>query len=648
MDEEEFVITMKKIKGNLFELRQNQYKFYQNADIFLKDAKKDILLARGGMGLGKTISILLTIIENLDKYDHIFIATPTKRPKKEWCKALTEISEKLDNTIQKNSYTEMISKGDCCDPRFGKDKSVDCKDDVCEFLKHLKKDKIFSDDCKQIFENLRFPVNTEDWYTKNGCISCLLAPIRYGLKNTKIAIGDYYFIFNYPAFNSLIIQDTHRFKKNSLLIIDEPQNLPKRAEEFYSKELDLTYLLKQLKKKEEIYKLISDENTHIVIFKGTKGLEKLERHLIKKYQKCKKEKINILGNQMRYTYKEFKEDFEKVSTINLMDFYLNLDKASKILSKEEYETEDDPQLKRLFNFIRFWKEKYYDEDYGQYFQYSEYKNNNLKLKVSCDDLSNIIPQCLSDWKKVIMLSGTINPGFIKTIGLSDDTLMFPDELISYPIKKRILRYPFGKFTYGKLNQTADDNYNIMNEVTETMKGRILIAVKNKELGNIIAKQFGYKDVFNLCNTKNSNDFDKKIKEFSIRNNGLGILHIRGPVEGQNMKNIDDMSIENIIIYGYPYNMVNFENEDKINNLIKRYGNKQLARNLHEYIPLGQLIHQTLMRGKRSTKDNPIFILWDEAFADHRMQYHCLPDDTKGFCVPSKEDLIKKIKELQND
>jgi len=604
--------------------KKNQVAFSDNIDKFLL-SDYNYLISRGGMGLGKTLATAVVIKKYLEKFDHIYIATPFSRIKSVWCK-------EMNNIHLNKEITEWISKTDCIEPLHPG--NVKLCDDDCKHWGDLEKNGKFTDECFKILESKKFPEIAIKWYEENGTDLSLWPIIRCGLKYRNIAIGDFYPMFNQPMFSNMIIKKTGRDKTKSLLIIDEAHKLIQRAEDFYSKELDLTFLIKQLEKKQEIYKLVDkSKDIFVAVINGVDSLKKIEK-LLKR--KSKKEE-NKCG-QIRYTYKNFQKDFENINPQSLEYFIMQLKNATKFLSSEEWETEDDPYLKRLYTFINFWQEKYNNENYGEYYQYSEYGNQNVKLKISCQDLSTIIPKLFSNWKKVILLSGTIHPEFQEVIGLDKLETLVPNELNSFTIKENVCVYSSGIFKKG---------YDLINEILELhniikhMNGRILIFVKNKNIGNKLYLELKGNNIFNLCSVQKER-FKIMAEEFANTQSGIAILNIRGTIEGQNFINQNNDAIENIVVFGYPFLIPNFEYEDKLKYYSKKYDNK-IGRGFLEFIPIGNLIHQAVCRAKRNDSDNPKIIIWDKWLANWSEAYKYLPDDLKGFSSSSFPEVISWLK-----
>jgi len=62
----------------------------------------------------------------------------------------------------------------------------------------------------------------------------------------------------------------------------------------------------------------------------------------------------------------------------------------------------------------------------------------------------------------------------------------------------------------------------------------------------------------------------------------------------------------------------------------------------DYVPTLDKIHQACMRSKRSEKDKPIIILWDNQFGKGERGYKFMPQDLRGEFVYEKEQLINLV------
>lgn len=633
MDKREFEIAIQ------MKSRTNQYEYYSNIFNFLRDPLRRIMVARGGMALGKTIATSLAIKNNLLNFDKVFVATPYSKIKGNWCLEMNKLG--LSKQI-----TEWLSKKDCIPKQYHNDIN-DCKDD-CDHRIHLEKREDgyteYSPICESLLNQITFPLYASKWYEDNGYKSCLFSPIRKGLRDRDIAIGDFMPVLNQKIMNNVIFPERGSLasKHKSLLIIDEGHRLPDRAESFFNKSLNLSYILNKLKSMEEQSKLYNCQ-FYQTLHLGIDGLKKVERYLKKKISKASKDEVK--AGQIRYTIHNFIQDFELNSEVRFYDFLESLKQAKDLLSKDEYETEDDPYLKRLYSFLHSWVEKIDDENYRQYFQYSQIGEGNIIIEIICNNIEERIKALLSSWKKVVIISGTIHKEFINEIGFKENEIVNPEQLNAFSIKEDVLiyskSYQYGDFWNKNLDKTVEYDKDIIKDILEKVKGRTLIFLVNKEISKKFEQIIPKNRLFNLC-YKQGDEYKRATETFSNSKDGVALLNIRGKVEGTNFIDEEGQTIENLIVYGYPNPIPNWKHLDSLQNLLRKYKDKTLANAHLSYIPTGNIIHQACCRAKRSANDKPLILLMGDMYQINRNEYKFLPNDLHGKQCANKIELLNKI------
>jgi Rad3-related DNA helicase len=633
MNKEEFMEAIK------MSPRTNQYEYYSNILDFLKDPHKRIMIARGGMALGKTIATSLAIKNILVDYDKVFVATPYSKIKGNWCNEMNKLG--LSKQI-----TEWLSKKDCIPKEYHKDVN-DCKDD-CEHRIHLEKREDgytwYSPICESLLNQITFPLYASKWHEDKGYDSCLFSPIRMGLRDRDIAIGDFMPVLNQKIMNNVVFPERGSLasKHKSLLVIDEGHRLPDRAESFFNKSLNLSYVLNKLKSMEEQSKLYSCE-FYQALHLGVEGLKRVEKYLKKKISKADKDEV--MAGQIRYTIHNFIVDFESNSQVTFYQFLQSLKQAKDLLSKEEYETEDDPYLKRLYSFLNSWLEKIEDDNYKQYFQYSQIGEGNIIIEIICNNIEERIKALLNSWKKVVIISGTIHKEFINEIGFKENEVFNPEQLNAFSIKEDVLiyskPYQYGDFWNKNLYKTMEQDKETIRTILENVNGRTLIFLVNKEISRKFEEIIPKRRLFNLC-FKKDDEYKKAIESFSNSQDGVALLNIKGRVEGTNFIDEEGQTIENLIIYGYPNPIPNWKHLDSLNSLISKYKDKTLANAHLSYIPTGNIIHQACCRAKRSASDKPLILLMGDMYQPIRNEYKFLPNDLHGKQCENKIELLNKI------
>ncbi len=609
------------IEDNKLEYNKNQEMFYNRIKSFL-EGEKDFLINQGGMGLGKTKATIKTI--NREK---TFIATPFAQIKNEWSNELNSI---------KKSHAVWLSKTDCCiKKRYNANFKMEDCDDSCEYRSHLEENKEYNEQCNLISNNLKFPINVNNYYDNKWCKDCLLPLTRNRIEKENIIIGDY-FGFLIPKMFRYVTKSN---PEETNLHIDEAHMIIERAKQFLSRKFSIGKMIKQMNKSldEEDYFLINFDKK-IIFQEYLEVFGFIKENLIEKI-KNKKEKID------RISYSNFLEMWKQYTNLHFNDFINNI---NLFITKEKKDDLENPKtFQRTIEFFKYWEEKSLDEDYNGLFQYFNYDKEEIILEVNCSDTGNFLKNNLSIWKKVHFLSGTIpdKEYYLKMLGIEKLNYSFEEPLNSYSIKNRVINYGIGNFTSSIRNKTYEENSKLLKDVLKKLKGRTLIYVQAKYNVQDIFKKLREFNPF--CFDKSNNyDLMSVKEEFNKSKNGVAITYITGKVEGQNFLDEDGNAVENVIIYGYPYLQRGKKFDDYIKHWQKKLnGNEKKAKEYVEFFPVSSRIYQACMRAKRSDKDNPIILLWGKEFSQGNPGYKYSYNELKGDIIHESEKLLSKIDSL---
>jgi len=611
------------IKKNNLNHTPNQKKFYERVKNFLND-DKDVLINQGGMGLGKTKATVMAM-KNNDNY----IATPFSQLKNEWSNELNKCGK---------SHGVWLSKTDCCIKKRENEKfKIENCDDGCQFRSHLEENKEYSPLCSLLSDNLKFPIITENYYKEHRCKNCLLPLTRHRIHQENIVVGDY-LGFLVPSMFRFVTKKEPAYTD---LHIDEAHMIIERAKQFLSKELSLGRSISKMKKEIEEdngnYFLLHP-NIKLLFEDNLKYLEKVKQFLIDQI-KTKKEKID------RITYDNFCRIWIEKNNSLLSSYLYYIDEYTKYTKSEDIET---PRIfQQFYDFFNYWSKKSHDADYNGLFQYFSYGNEDIILKVNCNNTSTYLGDVLSIWRKVHLLSGTIpdKEYYCDMLGLNRLNHYFEEPLDSYSLKGRVINYAIGNFKSKDRKITYAEQKSLLKDVLKKLQGRTLIYVQSKEevqnLANLIQEFNPY-----LLDESNNHKLSIIKEQFNNNKKGIAIGYITGKVEGQNFLDEDNNAVENIIIYGYPYMQRGLEYNDYLQYWIKKLrGNQKRANEYVEFFPISSRIYQATMRAKRSKKDNPVIILWGVEFQPGCPGYNYSFSDLKGTVIKDSIALLKKIEEL---
>ncbi len=629
---------------------EKQKEYYERTKSFL-ELKNKILVNPGGMGLGKTWA---TIKALKDMEEWSFISCPTSPLKNVW-------SNDFNKSQLNGKYMIWFSKEDCCiKKKENKNFNVqkDCNDD-CDYRNKLETQGDLEVDGKIFYEEIKpiLPFYPSDYYKKD-CSRCLLSPSRYGLKNEKYIIGDYFGFLNSKMFDMVVNRKgiINKNKQEGILIIDEAHLLPSRAKDYLSKTISFSNIINQLEKEYQCDFIIKKNINLIDSWENTiKTLRNIEEYIIK----------NKKEEQERFTYDNFIDlyldlfetnSFEPVKELseNLIKLYRKDDNQNG----NENESNDDPATIRFNRFLNMWYEKQNDITYKTKFQYRNINKGKINFIIDCCDTSSFLSNLFDNWKKILLNSGTISDierfNFDTGINKFSDTIYKPI-IESYPIKDNILLYSIGNFTSQNRIIEYKNQSQLLNKTLELFEGRTIIYIQNKsasrELLNIIN---GDKKIIDFCSKDdgfqtNKQDFEQLEKEFNSSKESIAIMNINGRVEGFNFENIfDGTSVKNIIILGYPFPFKGLSYQDQLQYYTEKIKNPSTAKKWMNYSLVLDRIHQAVCRSKRSISDKPIIILWDRQFGIKENAYKFMPDDLKGKLIYEESKLISEIKEMKND
>ncbi len=636
---------------------KKQEEYYKRTKDFLHSENK-ILVNPGGMGLGKTWATTKALKESPIKF--AFITCPTDPLKEIW-------GHDLNKTNLSGDYSIWFSKLSCCikkikDSKF--DVQKNCNDD-CKYWKNLQKNGEYTllAQSELIKLNKNLPIYPKLYYEEYNKNNCLL-PIRtLGLKTKKYLIADYFGFLNRSMFNAVINsrQEINKITNDGTLVIDEAHLIPERAKEFLSKILNFTTIIKKLK--EEV---ICDYITRDIILK-TKWENTINKLKIMHDEIIRKK----IKSEERYTYDDFYDLYTSLEipitfTINeLMDNLRILSKEGHGIDTESYETKNEPACSKFYRFLKEWEDKLEDPSYKHYFQYRYTNKGNVRFVIDCCDTSSHLKKVFVNWDKIILNSGTIPDieFFNFKTGINTFKTKYEKLIESYSIKDRVIIFAKGDFRGTKNVSTGimprEETYKssslLLNKALNTLDGRTIIYIQKKSdsilLRNLINN---HKEVIDFCSdddgfSSQREDFLKSMDIFNSKKEAIAIMNISGRVEGFNFENIiDKSSVNNIIIFGYPFPRRGLTYNDQVNFYSSKINNITIAKKWVDYAPVLIKIHQATCRAKRKESDKPIIILWDQQFGSKKMAYSYMPEDLKGIICVQDEELLINIKLIKKN
>ena len=607
-------------KGLHYEKPQED--FYNRAKDFII-GDDNVMINQGGMGLGKT----LATIGAMNFKNNNYIATPFRQIKNEWSKEFKRCNIK---------HAVWHSKKDCCIKKMENIKfSMNNCNDSCGYREHLEEDRKYNQQCDALSNELNFPLSIEKYYRDNGCQNCLLPITRNRVNNDNIVIGDFFGIFLPKMFNYVTKQN--QFETD--LHIDEGHMLPSRAKQFLSKQLSIGFMINRIKK------TMDDDSYFLENF--DKKFEML--NFLEQFETLKKSLMTMLEGKRdkidKLSYSEFLLTWRK---INNTDFKMFLKEVNFHTGRDKNPDIETPKtFEEVYNFFMYWEDKKDDNDYNAMFQYITIKNEDIILKINCSDTGSFLRNNLSIFNKVHILSGTIpdKEYYKKMIGIDD--CIFKEPINSYSIKNNVINFGVGNFTSACRNETYNMNDKLLKKMLRKFNGRTLIYTQSKHYCNKLCYMLDEFNVFNL--NQESDDQLTQVKEnFNSSSNGVAVTYITGKVEGQNFIDDNGNTVENLIIYGYPYMRRGIEFDDAVAHWTKKLkGDYKKAEEYVQFFPVSSTLYQAAMRAKRDELDNPVIILWSKEFSPGNPGYKYAYPELKGEVVYEPQKVLDKIMVIQN-
>lgn len=393
-------------------------------------SNKNNLIIQAPVGTGKTAGTLpVALKESLDKDLTTFFLTPRHTQHQIAIKCLKKIGKRHDKNI---IATDLIGKRWMCPVPEVKDLNSSafldyCKEareeGRCDFYNNLFNEKgVVKRKAKKLLKKLKekSPLSTEEVFQiakrKEICPYYLSLELA---KQSEVIIGDYYHIFNPPVRKALFGRASKELE-DSIIIVDEGHNLPKRVRGLLTSQIS-NYSLRRAKKEAED-------------FADKYGYEDLPEDLEYCLQSLKELEDDKLENE-KESYVE-KEDFvDKIEDKTLKDIeelIANLLFVGRKVREERKQSYCASTGKALDHWM---KEK---ESYARILKRED---RSLALKHKALDSSLITEDIFNKSYSSLIMSGTLIPTkmYKDVLGMKGDRVEYPSP---FPLGNRlVLVYP---------------------------------------------------------------------------------------------------------------------------------------------------------------------------------------------------------------
>ena len=587
----------------------------------IDDVKKAIeskknLIAHAPTGIGKTaatISAALTYAMENDKnvffltskhtQHHIAIETLKKIKNKfkieilsadfigkKWMCPVSEVK-----TLNSRDFSEY-----CHDTR---------KDDRCKFYKSIKNKIKLTEEAENFLDEIKekSPLHVENLIklsaNKNFCPYYISSELA---KNSKIVIADYYHLFH-PSVRKAFLVRIEKDIENSILIIDEAQNLPNRIRNVLSSKLTTFSLKSAIREADRFdYSDIGDEIEQILDILNNLKLEITQN---KKEMYIEKDDfISLVTKKVR--------DYEE-----LIGDLLLIGEKIRIENKRSF-------VGSIGSFLQDWMTS--DEGYVRIFNITNWKGREqLELNISCLDPGVSTKEIFDECHSAILMSGTLTP-----------TRMYRD-ILGMNEKKTICKEyenPFLKSnklslivpdTTTKYTRRKDEEFKKIakwcSSISNSIKGNVAIFFPSYYLRDRVTSYFerdSNKTIFIEERGMNKNEkaeFLKKFKDYSDR----GAV-FSGVVSGNFSEGVDlpGKFLNGVIVVGIP-----LEKPDLVTKALIDYYDKLFGEgwNYGYVYPAMNKVIQACGRVIRSETDMGVVVLLDERFT-WKGYFKCLPSD----------------------
>jgi len=407
------ILSEERLKDLFFpyrEVRKIQNELIEKVDDCIKLRKN--LIIHAPTGLGKTASTLpMALSHAVKKGLTVFFLTSRHTQHLIAVDTLKEIKKKYDSNF---IAVDLIGKKWMCpipgtDELYSSEFFEFCKsmreDGKCEFYSNTRKKSgratIKAEKAVELLKQIS-PCHCEALV--EHCIKETLCPYEVSAllaKEASVIIADYYYIFS-PSIRETFFKRAGKELGNSILIIDEGHNLPKRARELLTNKLSSFALMAAIK---EAKKYGYSESVQYL-----RGIRDILRYYAKEFE------LNAGQRQLEKRKKEFfsddnerlitKEEF--VNKVKLIANYEEIIANLEFVGDEIREKQKKSYVGGIAGFLDAWLGP--DESFARILGYKETKIKPVvTISYKCLDPSLLTKEIVNHSFCSIIMSGTLTP-----------------------------------------------------------------------------------------------------------------------------------------------------------------------------------------------------------------------------------------------
>jgi len=623
------------------EVRKIQDELIEDVDNCIKNKKN--LIIHAPTGLGKTASTLpIALAHAIKNKLTVFFLTSRHTQHTIVLETLKQIKEKYNQNI---IAVDLIGKKWMC-PIPGTDELYSyeffefCKssrtDNKCEFYYNSrKKSGKATIQAEKAVDDLKklSPCHCEDLV--KYCIKKKLCPYEISTllaKEASVIISDYYYIFS-PTIRETFFKKTEKDLDNSIIIIDEGHNLPKRARELLSQNISSFSIRAAIKEARNYdYK----ETAEYLV-----AIKEIFNHYEEEFAE---------ENQQKLTEKEFfgvdnerlmpKDEF--VNKIKLIDDYQNLIANFEFIAKEIREKQRKSYIGGIANFLIKWEGP--DKGFARILSYKKFKDRpNITLNYKCLDPSLLTKEIINNSYSTMIMSGTLTPTTMYKDILGFENSVEKEYTSPFPHENKlsmIIPETTTKFTARNPEQYQKIALNV-SKIVNAVPGNSAVFFPSYRLRDDINYYFS-----NLCkkttflemsgmNKTEKQDMLEKFK--SYKDNGAVLLGVAAANFAEGIDLPGDL-LKAVVVVGLPLQKPDLETKE----LIDYYEEKYKKGWDYGYIfPAITKCLQSAGRCIRSETDRGIIVFLDQRFAWPNYK-KCFPIDMNVKITKLYEDRIKEF------
>ena len=587
----------------------NSIRNYQDRLIKIVDESINagkVLIAHAPTGLGKTVSALGPALKHaLTNKSTIFFLTPKHTQHRIVVETIKKIKEAYSISIQ---TTDLIGRKWMCGLPVSRDLSTSelndlCydlkKDDKCEHYNNFR-GKELKQGAKELLDKLKglSPIHVEDHCRVcNDCKICAYEAAMELARKSKVIICDYYHIFN-ERVRQAFLSRAGKELSNSIIVIDEAQNLPDRIRELMSSQLSSFTIKASIK---ELREAGFTEDALDV----SRLLE-----LFDKYLQSNDDELFIKRDDLINSINSFTDYDELIA---------RLVKASDVIREEKKKSYSSA----VALFLSAWQGK--ESHYARVFNKKVSKSGRTfgLLNYNCLDPSVYSKPVFDECKSAVLMSGTLTPTdmYAELLGINDPVKIelpspFPrDNQLNIIVPETTTRY----------TKRNDDQYKAIANKLTSMLNAVSVntavffpsyallknVLKHLNLNrHIIVEQQGLSKEDKTALFNNFTSHDGSV--------------LFGVVSGSFSEGVDypGNSLKCIIIVGVPLQTPDLYTKS----LIDYYDNKFGRGWDYGYLfPAMTKVIQSAGRSIRSGTDRGVIVFLDERFA-WRNYLKCIPPE----------------------